>query len=187
MEQKGYIEKNSYEVIDITKEIKIVGMNLQNSGMPITFESLGKMWDRYTDEERAKTTNAINNGTEYGICMNKIPDYLVGLEVSQYHQPIEGFMNYTVPVGKYIKAAFNAKNKADLVEHKLSAQLNETKKWAKMNKVSINGDFTVEVYPNDTIQAEYPEMFILLPIRQAKLRYSYINKYEKHKNETRFI
>lgn len=37
------------------------------------------------------------------------------------------------------------------------------KKWAKDNKVKCNLMYTVEVYPKDTLEQEYPEMYVLIP------------------------
>lgn len=159
-----YIEKSNIGVVTIDEEIKIVGLNLQNSGLPINFDSLGIMWDRYTDDVKSKTLNRVNKDIEYGVCLNKVPDYIVGVEVSENQEPMDGFESYTIPAGSYIKVEFNGENHSDLVGAKLMTQLQDAKKWAKSEKIKLNGAFTVEVYPKETIEMEYPEMYCLFPI-----------------------
>lgn len=159
-----FVEENKIETITLSAEIIVTGLNLQKSGLPINFESLGKMWKLYTEEIIRKTPNQLNTHTEYGICLNKIPDYLVGIEVSRISENLQDYVSYTIPAGEYIKVSFNAENHNTLVDKKLMKMQKEAKKWAKNNKIKCNGDYTVEVYPKDTINQEYPSMYILIPI-----------------------
>lgn len=159
-----YIEKSKIEVVILDEAIKIMGLNLQNSGLPINFDSLGKMWGRYTDNVKNTTPNRLDREVEYGISLNKVPDYIVGIEVSDNEDQLEGFKSYTIPAGNYVKVVFNGENHSDLVGSKLMAQLNATKKWAKSEKIKLDGTFTVEVYPKETVEMEYPEMYCLFPI-----------------------
>ena len=75
-----YNPKSEVELINLTHDIKIVGINLQKSGLPITIEGVGKMWDKkeiYTEEIQNNTKNTKRPVTEYGIGMSNPHDYLV--------------------------------------------------------------------------------------------------------------
>jgi predicted transcriptional regulator YdeE len=159
-----FVEESKIEIISLSDAIMVVGLNLQKSGLPISFDSLGKMWGIYTEEIKRKTPNRVEKHTEYGICLNKVPDYIVGIEVSRISDVLQDYVSYTIPAGDYIKASFNAENHDTLVDKKLMKMQKEAKKWAKNNKIKFNGDYTVEVYPIDTMKQEYPWMYILIPI-----------------------
>lgn len=159
-----YQEKQNTEIISLDKDIKVVGLNLQNSGLPITFESLGKMWGIYSEEHKTKTKNVITPVVEYGICLNKVPDYLVGCEVSEYEDVKKEFFSFTIPAGNYIKDSYNADTYESLVSVKLLERQKAVKKWAKENKLKIDGNFVAEVYPDEMVNMEYPAMYCLYPI-----------------------
>lgn len=159
-----YTEKKDFRVITLDKDIILAGKNLQNSGLPITFDSLGKMWDIYSHEDINNTPCCVNKDISYGVCENKIPDYVVCVEVSENKENREGFKCITIPAGQYVKVEFNGENHDDLVCNKLMTRQTEAKKWAKENKIKLNGKFTIEVYPKDTVEQEYPEMHCLFPI-----------------------
>ena len=159
-----YTEKNYIEIIELKYEIKIVGLNLQKSGLPITFESLGKMWDNYTDECKRKIPDIKQFTVEYGVCFNKIPDYLVGSEVSKIEKIDDTFFSFIIPAGKYIKVTFNAKSYSELVDEKIKKKQKEAFAWAKKNRIKVNSIFNVEVYSQEGKNLEYPEMFCLYPI-----------------------
>lgn len=93
-----------------------------------------------------------------------MPDYIVGIEVSRIEEAFSDYVSYIIPDGRYIKVSFNAENHDTLVGTKLMRMQKEAKKWAKSNKIKCNGDYTVEVYPIDTVKQEYPSMYILIPI-----------------------
>lgn len=157
-------EKKNFQVITIEKEIIVTGKNLQDSGLPITFDSLGKMWNMYSTEDINNTSYCLNKDISYGVCLNKVPDYIVCVEVSEDKEDREGFKCITIPAGQYIKVEFNGENHDDLVNEKLMERQKEAKKWAKDNKIKIDGKFTVEVYPKETVEMVYPEMYCLFPI-----------------------
>lgn len=159
-----FVEESKIETISLSDQIIVVGLNLQKSGLPITFESLGKMWGLYTEEIIRETPNKLDDSTQYGICLNKVPDYLVGIEASQISEGLRNYASYTIPAGDYIKVSFNAKNHNTLVDKELTKMQKEAKKWAKNNKIKCNANYTVEVYPIDTMKQEYPSMYILIPI-----------------------
>ena len=74
-----YTEKKDFKVITLDKDIILAGKNLQSSGLPINFDSLGKMWDIYSHEDINNTSCCVNKDISYGVCENKIPDYVVVL------------------------------------------------------------------------------------------------------------
>ncbi len=159
-----YNEKCNIEVIAIEKEIIVYGLNLQSSGLPIGFNSLGVMWDKYTEDIKNSTPNRVDKEIEYAVCLNKVPDYIVGVEITEIHEAEVGFKSFSIPTGKYVKVEFNGENHQDMVDTKLMARQKEAKKWAKNEKIKLNNEFTVEVYPKQTVELEYPEMYCLFPI-----------------------
>lgn len=159
-----YVEKNVIDIVDIKRAIRVVGINLQSSGLPITFESLGIMWDRFTDEVKSGIEAVCNKDTEYGICLNKEPDYLVGLE-SEMENCGDAYFTYIIPAGRYVKAEFSAENYEKLVNERLMVMQKEAKRWAKNNQVKLEREFTVEVYPAE-LELEYPSMYIMFPIAE---------------------
>jgi predicted transcriptional regulator YdeE len=159
-----YQEKCIIEVITIETEIIVYGLNLQSSGLPINFNSLGVMWDNYTEDIKNSTPNRGDKEIEYAVCLNKVPDYIVGVEITEIHEAEAGFKTFTIPTGKYVKVEFNGENHQDMVDTKLMARQKEAKKWAKNEKLKLNNEFTLEVYPKQTVELEYPEMFCLFPI-----------------------
>jgi predicted transcriptional regulator YdeE len=159
-----YKEKCNIEVITVGEDIIVYGLNLQSSGLPINFDSLGVMWDKYTENIKTSTLNRADKEIEYAVCLNKVPDYIVGVDVNEIQEVETGFRGFTIPTGKYVKVEFNGENHQDMVDTKLMARQKETKKWAKNEKIKLNNEFTVEVYPKQTAEMEYPEMYCLFPI-----------------------
>ena len=163
-----YNEKCNIEVITVGKDIIVYGLNLQNSGLPINFDSLGVMWDKYTEDMKNNTLNRADKEIEYAVCLNKVPDYIVGVEITEIGEEETGFKSFTIPAGKYVKVEFNGENHQDMVDTKLIARQKEAKKWSKNEKIKLNNEFTVEVYPKQTVKLEHPEMYCLLPILLMK-------------------
>lgn len=159
-----YNEKCNIEVITVEEDIIVYGLNLQSSGLPISFNSLGVMWDRYTEDMKNGTKNRADDEIEYAVCLNKVPDYIVGVKITEIQEAETGFMSFTIPAGKYVKVAFNGENHQDMVDTKLMKRQKEAKIWAKNEKVKLNTEFTVEVYPKQTVEPAYPEMYCLFPI-----------------------
>jgi predicted transcriptional regulator YdeE len=159
-----YNEMCTIEVITVEEDIIVYGLNLQSSGLPINFNSLGMMWDKYSEDMKKNTRNRTDKDIEYGVCLNKVPDYIVGVEITEIQEEETGFKSFTIPDGKYVKVEFNGENHQDLVDAKLMARQKEAKKWAKNEKIKLSNEFTVEVYPKQTIELEYPEMYCLFPI-----------------------
>lgn len=159
-----YNEKCNIEVITIGEDIIVYGLNLQSSGLPINFDSLGVMWDKYTEEIKNSTPNRGDKEIEYAVCLNKVPDYIVGVEITEIQEEKTGFKSFTIPEGKYVKVEFNGENHQDMVDTKLMERQKEAKKWAKNEKIKLNNEFTIEAYPKQTVELEHPEMYCLFPI-----------------------
>ena len=163
-----YKPKSEVELISLTHDIKVVGINLQNSGLPISFESIGKMWDKkeiYTEEIQNNTKNTKRPIIEYGIGINTTHDYLVGREVTEIAEQDKRYFTYTIPPGKYIKTMFNAESFEQMVEARLYEHYEVSKKWAEENDFTIDETFSAEVYPHETTMLQYPEMYLLFPVK----------------------
>lgn len=130
----------------------------------LVFLSALIMWDRYTEDIKRSTPNLKDGNIEYGVCLNKVPDYIVGLEVTEINEEQAGYKSFTIPAGKYVKVLFNGENHEDLVDQKFMSNQKAAKKWAKSEKIKLNNEFTVEVYPKQMTEMEYPEMYCLFPI-----------------------
>lgn len=156
------IEKSCTEVVCIHQEIKVYGMSLQKSGLPITFDSLGKLWGLYADKYRGKEKNPATPVVEYAVCLNKIPDYITGCSVTEFGPPEEDCASYVIPTGSYIKDTFCAESFEKLTSEVMGKR--NVKAWAKKNNIKIDGRFTVEVYPTSDFEAGRYEMYTLTPI-----------------------
>lgn len=155
-------EMNKTEVIHV-KETKIVGLNLKNSGLPMSFESLGKMWERYTQDVKDNTPNLSAQKTEYSISLNMVPDYIVGMEVTKIEDLTEPYFSYIIPEGDYVSTTFNAETHEALVGGSMIMNaMQETTAYAKKNKLNINSEFSLEVYYKGS--KDYPCMSIMMPL-----------------------
>jgi len=164
-----YKPKSEVQLIVLTHDVYVVGINLQNSGLPISYESLGKMWDKkaiYTEAIQNNTKNTKRPVTEYGISMNAVHDYIVGREVTHFSEQDERYVTFTIPAGKYIKTLFNAELFEQMVEARLYDHYAIGKQWAKENGFILDETFSVEVYPHETTMLQYPEMYLMFPIKE---------------------
>lgn len=157
-----FIEKSNTEIIIINEAINVVGLSLQKSGLPISFDSLGKLWEVYGEKYRYKVKNASTPITEYAIALNKIPDYITGCAVTEIGEIKEGWTSYVISKGKYIKDTFNAETFEQLVGEKIGKR--NVKSWAKKNGIKINNEFTIEVYPIEAVKNQCVEMYTLTPV-----------------------
>lgn len=157
--------KECTEIIEILEDIIIVGTSLQKSGLPITFNSLGKMWERFGNSYRGqdKIANALNPKLEYAVLLNKVPDYITGHAVTKVGDMADECSSVIIPKGKYIKDSFNAETFEELTDKVLPKR--KVKAWAKKNNIKIDGQFSVEVYPWDEFDKGNFEMYILTPIK----------------------
>lgn len=157
-----FIEKSNTEVITIDKEIKVVGLSLQKSSLPISFDSLGKLWSEYGKNYRGKVKNAIEPIVEYAVCLNKVPDYITGCVVTEIEDMEEGWTSYTIQQGKYIKDTFNAETFHQLTTEAMEKR--NVKAWAKANNIKISTEYSIEVYPIEAVENRNVEMYTLTPI-----------------------
>lgn len=116
------------------------------------------------EKYRGKVQNEIKPTVEYGICLNKQPDYITGCAVTKTEIIEEVFIPYTIPPGKYIKDTFNAESFEKLTCEAMAER--NVKVWAKANKVKINSEYIVEVYPKETLKEDNFEMYTLTPIKE---------------------
>ena len=158
-----FSEKSSTEVITIDKEIKVVGLSLQKSSLPLSFESLEKLWSFYGEKYRGKVKNAIDPVVEYAVCLNKVPDYITGCSVTDIEDMEEGWNSYIIKQGKYIKDTFNAETFYQLTTEIMGKR--NVNAWAKANNIKINKEYSIEVYPIEAIENQKVEMYTLTPIK----------------------
>lgn len=162
-----FTEKTTTEIITIETEIKVLGIALQKSGLPLSFDSLGKLWELYGEKYRGKMPNAEQPPVEYAICLNKVPDYIAGCSVTDFPADQAEFTSHTIPKGKYIKDSFNAESFDQLTGEAFAKR--NVKAWAKKNKVKINGEFCIEVYPytlGNVPKDGNWEMYTLTPVKE---------------------
>lgn len=163
-----FVEESSTEVVFVEEEIKVLGLSLQKSGLPISFDSLGKLWEKYGEEYRGKILDASNPVTEIAICLNKVPDYISGCAVNAFSTEDKNLVFYIIPKGKYIKDSFNAESFEKLTNEALGKR--KVKAWAKKNNVKINSEFSIEVYCSNF--ANIPQdnnwkMYTLTPVKDV--------------------
>ncbi|WP_167958041.1 GyrI-like domain-containing protein [Anaerosporobacter faecicola] len=159
------MEQGNIEVIQLQQEITVVGLNLQNSGLPISFDSLGILWERFGKEGKDIIKNRKEDGAEFGISMNKKPDYLVGVEVTNA-ELLEGQACYVIPKGTYVKAMICAKDHETLVGEKLQVMMKKAVNWAKKNTSDFKNEYVIEGYPGTIDKDGNLEMFLLIPVKQ---------------------
>ncbi len=157
--------KEKVELIEIKEPIIIAGVSLQKSGLPITFESLGKVWGIYGDFYRGKNRipNPQSPKLEYAVAINHLPDYIAGHAVSKVGELNEECSSAVLPSGIYIKDQFCAETFESLVSEVLPNR--NVKNWAKKNHVKIVGTFSVEVYPWEAFEKGDFEMYTLTPVK----------------------
>ncbi len=158
--------KDSTEIVEITEDIIIVGVSLQKSGLPVTFDSLGKMWDIFSSSYRGqnKIANALNAKLEYAVLLNRVPDYIAGYAVSKADAIADDCSSVILPKGKYIKDTFNAETFEALADEVLPKR--KVKAWATKNKIKVDGQFSVEVYPWEEFEKGNFEMYTLTPVKK---------------------
>lgn len=152
------------EIIELEEDIRIVGLSLQKSGLPVTFASLGKLWKRYADECRTQGRGE-NPGpsTEYAVLLNRVPDYITGAAADQIEYDDATMADFVIPHGKYVKDWFQAERFEVLTAQMLPAR--DVKGWAQRNGVALDGTFSVEVYPPKRADQPLFDMYTLTPVK----------------------
>lgn len=155
--------KVSYtEIITVEEAILIQGLSLQKSGLPISFDSLGVLWERYGENHRYTMKNTIDPIVEYAVLLNKEPDYITGCAVTRRGEVGEEWRSYVIPAGKYIKDCFSGDSFQQLTSEEMMKR--NVKNWAKKNKVNINNEYSLEVYPIEAVENKTVQMYTLTPI-----------------------
>ena len=148
------------ELVRLDAPMYMTGLSFADSGLPAAFESLGKLWERF--HNGPSLPDAVSPAVEIGVSVFK-KDYFVGSQTAALGQG-PGLTSFTVPAGDYIKGSFSAGSFEDLVDGKLQTIWEDMARWAKDNGITISSAFSVEVYPQDTVKQERPEMYCLCPI-----------------------
>jgi len=113
-----FVKKNSIEVVNIEKDIQIVGLSLEKYGFPKQAEKLGEMWGTYESKYRSNLKNVITPVVNYGFWFFKQDndyDYLVGSAVTDFNNIDNELTIYSIPASRFIKVTFNAINFENLV------------------------------------------------------------------------
>ncbi|MCL2700030.1 MAG: helix-turn-helix transcriptional regulator, partial [Defluviitaleaceae bacterium] len=163
-----YVPKSETCLIVLEHPINVVGLGLANSGLPMSFEGIVKLWDKkevYTEEIRNGTKNTVHPTIEFGISSHQSPYYLVGRAVAEYGEQDSRYSTFTIPARKYIKTAFNAETFGHMVENRLGEHHGVGRNWAEKNGFVIDDSFTAEVYPHETTMLQHPEMYLLFPVK----------------------
>lgn len=146
------------EIFTLDHDITVTGISLQKSGLPISFDSLGKLWVMYGEKYRTSPV------TEYSVSLNTVPDYIAGCAEEFKGELPEEFVVQTIPKGKYIKDTFSADSFEELTGSALMKR--NVAGWAKKNGVKINRLFSSEVYPWAEFAKGNFEMYALTPIKE---------------------
>ena len=141
----------------------VVGLSLRKSGLPLAFDSMGPLWERYGETCRGKIMNAAAPAVEYGVCLNTLPDYVTGCAVTAVGDVGESFLACTIPAGRYIKDTFGAATFEGMVGDALMKR--DVPAWAKARGVEIDGSLNIEVYPISLYREGCYEMYTLTPIK----------------------
>jgi len=152
------------EIVKLNEEIKVVGLSYRLLGLPETIESLYTMWEMYGEKYRNKIKNAITPLVDYGVNANTLGakhEYIAGCAVTQIGRLDINCVYYIVPPGQYIKHI--CRNMEDLFKYE-----NDVKTWAEANKIAIDGNYMVEVYPAGTFENRDVEVYTLYPITRPE-------------------
>ena len=153
------------EHVRLDTPIYMTGLSLVASGLPPAFESLGLLWDRFHNNESIPDT--VDPPVEIGVSINN-KDYLVGCQTFIQGQG-SGLTSFTIPIGNYIKGGFSADSFGELVDERLQTIWEDISRWAGEHGIVLSDSFSVEVYPQNTVSLERPEMYCLCPIKGTDL------------------
>lgn len=154
--------KDTTEIVTLGEDVKVFGLSLRQSGLPLAFDSMGKLWTRYGETCRGRVEHAAEPTVEYGVCLNEAPDYITGCGVTAFGGAADGFLAYTIPKGRYIKDTFGAATFEALVEDAIMKR--DVAAWAKEHGTAIDNRLFVEVYPTHAYREGCYEMYTLTPI-----------------------
>ena len=190
-----FVSVRATEVVVVDRAITVVGLSLEDSGFPKQAERIGDLWGVYESEHRANVKGVVAPLVNYGFWFGKPDggcDYLVGSAVADAHQADGAFASATIPAGRYIKAAFNARDFSALVcgdgigDSFERAKLYASQNGLRIRQMPASPACAIEVYPHERMcvgmangpewglmlredmktpaRTLYPEMYTLTPI-----------------------
>ena len=159
-----YTKKNECCFVTPEKEIRVVGLSF------LKLKECGAVTDKMQmygyfqkqDEWRTKINNLVEPGANFAIWHKTVDDVIIGAEVSEFGEQNEEFVCFTIPTDKYVKVLWNARNFEDLVSKRMWGDNEQKDRFYKDNNIEAGKALGIEVYPQDSIAREYPEMYGLL-------------------------
>jgi len=147
-------KETGIEFVAIDREIKVVGLSFQKSGLPPSYENLGVLWDRYIEKYRYRVKNAAVPAVEYGACVcDRSPhEYIAGCAVTEIGEVEDGWASFVIQPGRYVKASYGTAE--DTYSKDMPA-------WAEQNGIEIDFDFQYDVKELDRDTREYMEIYNL--------------------------
>ncbi|MCL2545739.1 MAG: GyrI-like domain-containing protein [Oscillospiraceae bacterium] len=170
-----FVEKDNMEIVTLG-EIKLVGLTLGKLGWQKHGDGgiYAKMWEKYQAEYLPQVKSVIDPFVGYWFWYNDPADadgynYFIGGHVSDFDNVDENLVTFTIPARRYIKHSFNSDDFGKLIDVVLSDSNEKVKQWAdesgyKIVYMSESPTQSIQVYPKQEFQAEYPSMYTLTPI-----------------------
>ncbi len=154
------------QIITLESPIHCAGLSLKNSGLPMAFESLGLLWDRFHKEVLPGLEHQVQPPVEVAVCT--VSDYLVGSQTAE-GRAFSELTEFAIPPGPYLKAEFSANDFSQLVDQVLPNLWPKVEAWAKERGVVFDngGLCSVEVYPQETVTQPRPSMYCLYPVKPS--------------------
>lgn len=151
-----YLEKNEKRIIYLADEMNIFGISAEADKI-----DFGVMWDKMGDIESAAKQKSADSA--YGLWINPHPNgrYFIGVQVAEREGQDEEYDTFTVPEGKYLEICFNGENVGEVLGEKLAFKWKEAESWAAGNRMKINWDVAIEIYPKGFFEMKYPQMCYL--------------------------
>ena len=163
-EYSAYLES---QLVELEADVIVVGIGLTDSGLPLEFESMARLWDKkevYTEAVQNGIRNTRRPIVEYGISLGEDPYYLVGREVTEPGQQDARYRSIAIKAGRYVKTAFNAESFDQMVSERLGEAFATGRQWAGEQGLAVDEAMSIEVYPYQTTMARHPGMYVLLPL-----------------------
>jgi len=156
-------------------EIRLIGLSFKKLGWAKDCGKYPQMWELLNTHHRANMKNIVQPFTAYWFWYNEPTDagrhsYYIGGHVSCFEDVDEALVTFVIPARKYIKHSFNSYDFFKLVDGVLSESNDKVKQWAEENALEIvhmpeSPTQSIQVYPERELQAQYPAMYTLTPIK----------------------
>jgi len=159
-----YTKKNECVFVTPEKEIKVVGLSF------LKLKEIGAVNDKMQmygyfqkqDEWRSKINNLVKPGANFAVWHKTVGDVIIGAEVSEFGEQDGEFVCFTIPVAEYVKVLWNAEHFGDLVSKRMWGDKEQCDRFYKEHQIKAGNALGIEVYPQDSIAWEHPEMYGLL-------------------------